>query len=234
MATDGKNKIFLISVGFWLIFGVESYSGLDHVLTINPGGSVTIPCHYNEETQWQMKFWFSEIFQLRTYTNTTEENLSVIDRPDQSLYTVTMRNIESRQSGFYYCVLESEGKENTTYELFLMVKSVPDVSVLSSSVSGHEGSNVSVQCLYSSKYRDTQKQWCRYKDQKCFLENKTNTSQSSSVQISDDGENSFTVLMNGLRLSDSGWYFCSAGNRIIPVQLTVTEAEPEHVNFSTE
>ncbi len=106
----------------------------------------------------------------------------------------------------------------------MCVCSVPDVSVVSSSVSGHEGGDISVQCFYSFGYQNEVKQWCRYKDQSCY------TSQNSSVQISDDddddGRSSFTVLMSGLRRTDSGWYFCSAGEALNPVHLTVTEAEP--------
>ena len=104
----------------------------------------------------------------------------------------------------------------------MSVCSAPDVSVKSSSVSGHEGDNVSVQCFYTSGYKYKLKQWCRYKDQSCYTEKRTDTSQNSSVQISDDGRSSFTVLMTGLRLSDSGWYFCSAGDLQVSVQLTVT------------
>uniref|UniRef100_A0A671SQ66 Ig-like domain-containing protein n=1 Tax=Sinocyclocheilus anshuiensis TaxID=1608454 RepID=A0A671SQ66_9TELE len=106
--------------------------------------------------------------------------------------------------------------------------SSPDVSVVSSSVSGHEGGDISVKCLYSSGYQIKLKQWCRYKDQSCYTVGRTDTSQNSSVQISDDddGGRSFTVLMTGLRLTDSGWYFCSAGETLNPVHLTVTEAEP--------
>ncbi len=100
------------------------------------------------------------------------------------------------------------------------VFSVPDV--VSSSVSGHEGGDISVQCLYSSGYQNEVKRWCRYKDQSCYTVGRTNTSQNSSVQISDDGRSSFTVLMTGLRLTDSGWYFCSVGKQEAPVQLNVT------------
>ncbi|CAM4587242.1 unnamed protein product [Leuciscus chuanchicus] len=100
----------------------------------------------------------------------------------------------------------------------------PDVSVKSSSVFGHEGDNVSVQCFYTSGYKDKLKQWCRYKDKSCYTEKRTDTSQNSSVQISDDGRSSFTVLMTGLRLRDSGWYFCSAGDLQVPVQLTISSA----------
>nr|AHH83801.1 polymeric immunoglobulin receptor-like group 2-1 transcript variant 1 [Danio rerio] len=217
--------MFYITAGFWLILGVESFEGgSNHTITVKPGGSVIIPCYYDEKNPPQKKYWFSEHDQSNKYTNTTEENLSVIDHPDQSLFTVTMRNLqENKHNGQYYCTVETEQKTNVTYELYLQVHSAPDVSVMNSSVSGHEGDDVSVQCFYSSGYKDKQKRWCRYKDQKCFSEEKTDTSQNSSVQISDDGESSFTVLMTGLTLSDSGWYFCSVGHQTIPVQLTVTE-----------
>ncbi|KAL0201502.1 hypothetical protein M9458_004689, partial [Cirrhinus mrigala] len=98
----------------------------------------------------------------------------------------------------------------------------PDVSVVNSSVSGHEGGDISVQCLYSSGYINEVKRWCRYKDQSCYTVGRTDTSHNSSVQISDDGESSFTVLMTGLRPNDSGWYFCSVGKQEAPVQLNVT------------
>ncbi len=100
------------------------------------------------------------------------------------------------------------------------------MSVVSSSVSGHEGGDISVQCFYSSGYQNKVKQWCRYKDQSCYTVGRTDTSQNPSVQISDDdddGRRSFTVLMTGLRRTDSGWYFCSVGDLQVPVQLTVTE-----------
>ncbi len=65
------------------------------------------------------------------------------------------------------------------------------------------------------------------KTQSCYTVERTDTSQNSSVQISDDGRRSFTVLMTGLRRTDSGWYFCFTGNKLSPVHLTVTEAKPD-------
>ncbi|XP_067218657.1 polymeric immunoglobulin receptor-like [Chanodichthys erythropterus] len=233
MAAYAKAKLFYISVMFWLILGVECYSGWsNHVLTIKTGGSVTIPCHYDEKNPPQKKYWYSEYDQSKIYTNTIEENLSVIDHPDQSLFTATMRNLQNKHTGGYSCVVETEGQPTVTYELFLKVQSSPDVSVVSSSVSGHEGGNVSVQCFYSSGYQNSLKQWCRYKDQSCYTAGRTDTSQNSSVQISDDGRSSFSVLMTGLRLSDCGWFFCSAGEAMNPVYLTVTEAEPVTVHLT--
>ncbi|XP_026109986.1 polymeric immunoglobulin receptor-like [Carassius auratus] len=220
-----KTNTFYISIWIWLILGVESYSGWsNHVLTIYPGGSVTIPCHYDKKYTQQKKSWYSEIDKTYTYTNTTEQNLSVIDHPDQSLFTVTMRNLQNKHTGNYYCVVETGEQPpiNITYELYLKIQSTPDVSLMSSSVSGHEGGDISVQCLYSSGYQNKVKRWCRYKDQRCYTVGRTDTSQNPSVQISDDdGGRSFTVLMTGLRRTDSGWYFCSVGDAMNPVLITV-------------
>ncbi len=102
--------------------GVESYDGWsNHILTIQTGGSVTIPCYYDKKYTQQKKYWFSEID--RSYTNTTDENLSVIDDPDQSLFTVSMRNLQNNQTGDYYCVVDIEGKLNVTYEVYIKVQS---------------------------------------------------------------------------------------------------------------
>ncbi|XP_050957154.1 polymeric immunoglobulin receptor isoform X2 [Labeo rohita] len=235
MAAFAKTSIFYISVGFWLILGVECYGGWsNHMLTVQTGGSVTIPCHYDKKYTQQKKYWYSEIDKSKTYTNTTEENLSVIDHPDQSLFTVTMRNLQNKHNGTYYCTVETGEQPSTTvtYEPHLNIQSVPDVSVVNSSVSGHEGGDISVQCLYSSGYQNKVKQWCRYKDQSCYTVGRTDTSQNPSVQISDDGRRSFTVLMTGLRLTDSGWYWCSVGDSLNPVHLTVTEAEPGTVKVT--
>ncbi|KTF97208.1 hypothetical protein cypCar_00024174 [Cyprinus carpio] len=209
--------------------GVESYDGWsNHVLTVQTGGSVTIPCYYDKKYTQQKKYWFSKIDKSKTYTNTTEQNLSVIDHPDQSFFTVTMRNLQNKHNGYYYCVVETGEQPpiKRIYEPYLKIQSAPDVSVVNSSVSGHEGGDISVQCFYSSRYQNEVKQWCRYKDQSCYTVGRTDTSQISSVQISDDGSGSFTVRMTGLRLTDSGWYFCSAEEAINPVHITVTEAEP--------
>ncbi|XP_026054187.1 polymeric immunoglobulin receptor-like [Carassius auratus] len=185
------------------ITGVECYTGLSNsTLTVKTGNNKS-----------------------NTYTNTTEKNLSVIDHPDQSLFTVTMRNLQNNHTGYYYCIVETGAQPpiKAIYEPYLKIQSAPDVSVVSSSVSGHEGGDISVQCFYSSGYQNEVKQWCRYKDQSCYTGGRTNTSQNSSVQISDDGRKSFTVLMTGLRLTDSDWYYCSAGDLQAPVHLTVTE-----------
>ncbi|XP_052405034.1 polymeric immunoglobulin receptor-like [Carassius gibelio] len=225
MTAYAKNKIFYISIWFLLILGVKcDLARSNHILSIKKGGSVTIPCLYDKKYTQQKKYWFAGIDYSSKYTNTTENDLSVIDHPDQSLFTVTMRRLQNKHTGPYYCVVDNQGQPTVTYELYIKVQSAPGVSVVNSSVSGHEGGNISVQCLYSSGYKNETKQWCKYTDQSCYTMGKTDTSQNSSVQISDDDEKrSFTVLITGLRLTDFGWYWCSVGNLQVSVQLTVTK-----------
>ncbi|XP_056599909.1 CMRF35-like molecule 1 isoform X2 [Triplophysa dalaica] len=217
MVAYGTAALCCTLICFCLMLGTECYTGgSNNTFTVQPGGSVTIPCYYDSKYTQQRKFWFSEADKCAIYTNFTSETVSVIDHPAQSLFTVTMRNLKMNQYGEFYCFVETYEGNKTTYEGLLEIKNAPDVSVVSSSVSGDEGGNISVKCLYSSAYKNKHKHWCRYKDKSCY------TSQSSSVQISDDERESFTVLMSGLMLSDSGWYFCFVGDRQAPVQLTVS------------
>ncbi|XP_073714159.1 polymeric immunoglobulin receptor-like [Misgurnus anguillicaudatus] len=129
-----------------------------------------------------------------------------------------MRNLQEQNTGTYWCAVEITGYWDVKEWIYLKIQSALDVSVMSSSVIVDEGGNISVQCLYTSTYKNETKQWCRYKDKKCY------TSQNASVEISDDRRGSYTVVMSGLMKSDSGWYYCSVGDLQAPVKLTVTVA----------
>nr|XP_055057366.1 polymeric immunoglobulin receptor-like isoform X2 [Misgurnus anguillicaudatus] len=231
MVAYRKTTYFYI-IWFCHILGPErfsdGYSFGTRQLSVKSGGSVTIPCYYDRKYTQQKKFWYSEYDSIRIYTNTTAGDVTVIDDPAQSLFTVTMRNLKGEHNGTYYCAVktgEQPGDMTITDELHLHVKPAPDVSVMSSSVTVDEGGNISVQCLYNTKYKNKNKQWCRYKDKRCY------TSQNASVEISDDMRGSLTVVMSGLMKSDSGWYYCSVNvqqppvqDLQVPVQLTVKAA----------
>ncbi|XP_073787227.1 polymeric immunoglobulin receptor-like [Danio rerio] len=207
---------------------------------VTSGSPGIIPCQYKEKHKANLKYWcWGSVLSscsVLAYGNETKTKLSITDYPEQSIFTVEWENLQESDSGYYWCTVEITGprKLDAGYYLYLIVQPAPDVSVMSSSVSGHEGGNLSAQCFYSSGYKAKNKQWCGYKDKKCFTEKKTDTSQNSSVQISDDGKSSFTVLMTGLRLSDSGWYFCSVGNLQFPVQLTVSKPERKVLTTTPE
>ncbi|XP_051716776.1 polymeric immunoglobulin receptor-like isoform X2 [Ctenopharyngodon idella] len=216
-----------------MLFGVLLYTAgtlsmktLDHV-TVREGKTVTIPCLYDSQYKLNPKYWCRGPYWLSCQITARANDIgkwTITDYPAQNIFIVKLNNPTSSDSGNYWCAVEIGTYTNPDDKkhLYLTVKQAPDVSVMNSSVSGHEGGNVSVQCFYSSGYQYKLKQWCRYKDQSCYTVGRTDTSQNSSVQISDDGRRSFTVLMTGLRLSDSGWYYCSVQDLQVPVQLFVT------------
>ncbi|XP_052390223.1 polymeric immunoglobulin receptor isoform X1 [Carassius gibelio] len=193
-------------------------------IAVISGAPGIIPCLYDDTHKENRKYWCQGSqwisCSILAYANNTGK-YSLTDYPAQSIFTVQWENLNPSDSGYYWCAVEIGGEIDNGYYLYLTVQSNPDVFVVSSNVSGHEGGDISVQCFYSSGYKNEVKQWCRYKDQSCYTVGRTNTSQNSSVQISDDGRRSFTVLMTGLRLTDFGWYYCSVGDLQVPVHLLV-------------
>ncbi|XP_043120806.1 polymeric immunoglobulin receptor-like [Puntigrus tetrazona] len=230
------DMIYLLILSGILLHISDAGSGAMNI-GVKSGSPGIIPCLYDKKYEGNRKYWCMgyswSTCSILNYANGSGK-YSLTDYPAQSIFTVQWENLQTSDSGYYWCAAEI-GDYNTrdySYYLYLTVQSAPDVSVVSSSVSEHEAGDISVQCLYSSRYQYKTKQWCRYKDERCYTVGRTDTSQSSSVQISDDdGRRSFTVLMTGLRLTDSGWYFCSVGDLQAPVQLTVTE--PERVFTTT-
>ncbi|XP_066512688.1 polymeric immunoglobulin receptor-like, partial [Hoplias malabaricus] len=191
-------------------------------VAVKRGGSLTIPCFYDEQYKSNPKYWCKGKYWsscgIVARTN-TRGRTSVTDYPTQNMFTVELNSLQYSDSGYYWCAVEIGDKwtvDDSDY-LYLTVSADPAVSVINSRVSGQEGGSVSVQCLYRTDYKNKQKQWCRFRDWRCL------TSQNSSVQISDDGRRAVSVEMSGLKKSDAGWYWFSAGEVGVTVHLTVTE-----------
>ncbi|KAF4076399.1 hypothetical protein AMELA_G00214710 [Ameiurus melas] len=211
-----------IFIGFFLcISDVQSMRTLKYV-AVKRGGSVTIPCLYEEQYKPNPKFWCKGYLwsscSIVAYANSIGST-SVTDYPAQGMFTVELNPVSD--SGTYWCAAEIGSKwtpDDYDY-LYITVSQDPYLSVMESRVSGEEGGSVTVQCLYSAAYQNKQKQWCRFKDKVC-------TSQNSAVHLSDDGRGSFRVQMSGLKKSDAGWYWCSAGDLQVPVHISVGGEAP--------
>ncbi|XP_047662708.1 polymeric immunoglobulin receptor-like [Tachysurus fulvidraco] len=205
---------------------VESMRTLKNV-AVKRGGSVTIPCLYEEKYKANKKFWckgnYWSTCSIVAYANKKKKsvNPSVIDHPEQNLFTVELNSVS--ESGTGWCAVEIGDKwQQDDHDHWYLTVS-RDLSVRQSRVRGEEGGSITVQCLYSAAYQNTQKQWCRFKDGQCQTV-RTETSQNSAVYISDDGRRSFSVKMSRLKKSDAGWYWCSAGDLQVPVHISVTTA----------
>ncbi|KAK3534431.1 hypothetical protein QTP86_015220, partial [Hemibagrus guttatus] len=200
-------------------------------LSLQTGAMVTIPCRYDRGYINHKKYWcynhhstFSSCI-IQAYSNETNGKVTVTDNPAESFFTVTMKDVQTENTGWYWCAVEISGLD-VKEDLHITVKSEPDLSVRESRVRGEKGGNVTVQCLYSAPYQNTQKQWCRFKDGQCMSVGGTETSQNSAVTVSDDGNSSFSVMMSGLKKSDADWYWCSAGDLQVPVHINVTDLPP--------
>ncbi|XP_073787218.1 uncharacterized protein isoform X2 [Danio rerio] len=176
---------------------------------VKSGSPGIIPCQYEKQYQENHKYWCQGTLWISctilAFGNGPKSKFSITYYPAQSIFTVEWQNLQPSDSGYYWCAVEigGSGTLDAGYYVYLTVQSAPNVFVMSSSVSGHEGDDVRVQCFYSSGYKAKNKQWCRVKDKKCFYpKKKTDTSQNSSVQISDD-------------------------DLQVPVQLTVTKPRPK-------
>ncbi|KAL6468114.1 hypothetical protein MHYP_G00237910 [Metynnis hypsauchen] len=195
-------------------------------LAVRRGGSLTIPCVYDEKYRSHRKYWCKgknwSSCKIVTYTN-TNGSISVTDHPTQNMFTVELNSLQDSDSGYYWCAVDISGRVDDGDRLYLNVRADPAVSVTNSRVSGQEGGSVSVQCLYSAEYQNKQKKWCRFKDWSCFTVKRTDTSQNTAVLVTDYGNGSVSVEMRGLQKSDAGWYWFSAGDVEVTVHLTVTE-----------
>ncbi|KAI5608811.1 polymeric immunoglobulin receptor-like 3.9, partial [Silurus asotus] len=212
----------------WLVTDVESMRTLTNV-AVNHGGSVTIPCLYDQQYKANPKYWCQgrhwSTCSIVAYAN-TNGSTSVIDHPAHNMFTVELNPVFD--SGWFWCAAEigGPGTMDDSVYLYLTVSPNPDLSVRESRVKGEEGGSITVECLYSSAYQNKNKQWCRFPGMSCNSVGRTETSQNSAVVISDDGKRSFTVKMSGLKKSDAGWYWCSAGDLQVPVHISVGAEAP--------
>ncbi|XP_036411658.1 polymeric immunoglobulin receptor-like isoform X2 [Colossoma macropomum] len=206
-------------------------------LAVKRGGSLSIPCFYDEKYKSNRKYWCKGYYwstcTIVASTNTSGRT-SVTDHPTQNMFTVELNSLQDSDSGYYWCAVEIGGlgtPDDKDY-MYLTVSAGPAVSVINSRVSGQEGGSVSVQCLYSAEYQNKQKQWCRFKDWSCYTVGRTNTSQNSAVLVIDYGNGSFSVEMRGLQKSDAGWYWFSAGDVGVTVYLTLTRQPSDSTTVS--
>ncbi len=85
------------------------------MLTVQTGGSIIIPCYYDRKYTEHKKYWCFHAnaaynyCSVLAYANETKGKVSVIDHPDQSFFTVSMRNLQNEDTGHYWCVVKIGG-----------------------------------------------------------------------------------------------------------------------------
>ncbi|KAL4007271.1 hypothetical protein ACER0C_001123 [Sarotherodon galilaeus] len=194
------------------------------------GGSLTVQCRYGSHYANHVKYWchgWTRIYcQILARTDETfsanpnEDKVSIFDDPARLMFTVTMNDLKETDSGWYSCGVEiASGADDIAYT---EVKVSHGVSVVNSMVSGEEGSSLTVKCLYTQRFRLSEKKWCRSGDpSSCLSTGSERSYEDTSVAISDDRTGAFTVTLKKLQMKDADWYLCSAGQQQAAVQVQV-------------
>uniref|UniRef100_A0A3B3R285 Ig-like domain-containing protein n=1 Tax=Paramormyrops kingsleyae TaxID=1676925 RepID=A0A3B3R285_9TELE len=184
--------------------GTDSVSTVTMV-SVQRGGFVTIPCYYKDRHKTKVKYWckWSPCTPIVRTDSPQEGKVSIRDDPDQRVFTVTINNLTSGDSGTYSCGVKISEHSDAQASLSL---SVTDGKI--------------VQCRYRNHY--DKGKWCKIGGSCVSM-----TSESldlRSVLIRNDRVNKvFSVTMRGLERKDTGWYWCDAGGLQIPVHITVSQ-----------
>ncbi|KPP60953.1 hypothetical protein Z043_121001 [Scleropages formosus] len=106
-----------------VVSGVQSV-WVENWLPAERGGSVTIPCHYNQIYKHHVKYWCKGFrwkscsTMVRTDSPQSKGDVSITDDPNQLVFTVTMRNLQDKDSDTYWCAVEIGRGSWQTVEIF--------------------------------------------------------------------------------------------------------------------
>ncbi|XP_048866336.1 uncharacterized protein LOC125739860 [Brienomyrus brachyistius] len=214
------------AVGTWMQLSVTAGVSRVNTVSVQRGGSVTIPCYYDNMYQQHVKYWCngsdwsSCTPKVRSDSPQISGEVSIRDDPDQRVFNVTMNNLTAGDSGSYWCGVEiSRGSAVGTRVYLSVTEGSPELSVDKQEVTGVEGDSVTVQCRYTDSY--SQKRWCKVR-RSCV--SRSSGLDGRPVLIRDDKvKKVFSVTMRGLERKDTGWYWCDDdGYWQIPVHITVS------------
>uniref|UniRef100_A0A8C9VS16 Ig-like domain-containing protein n=1 Tax=Scleropages formosus TaxID=113540 RepID=A0A8C9VS16_SCLFO len=214
-----KDTVGHISVVF---AGSQSEKRVRNV-TVLKGQSITVPCFYHRCDACTKQLCKGEK-EANCPVRSNVASMSVSDDPVQGVFTVSMKDLQKKDSGMYMCVLDRNG--HFLHYIYVQVCSIdtPDMSVKDNMVEAQLGDSVTVHCFYSHSYRDREKKWCRSEKNSFCVRSWTRGKSRQRVTLKvDSALGVFSVTVRDLEQKDRGWYWCSVGDRLFPVHISVTQ-----------
>ncbi|XP_072566708.1 polymeric immunoglobulin receptor-like isoform X4 [Paramormyrops kingsleyae] len=98
------------------------------------GGSVTIPCYYDQKYKHHVKYWcrgrdWNSCSSLaRSDSNQPAGKVSISDDPAHLVFNVAMKNLQEKDSDTYWCAVEIHGAADDGVYLQLIVMEAKGVS----------------------------------------------------------------------------------------------------------
>uniref|UniRef100_A0A8C8GXK0 Ig-like domain-containing protein n=1 Tax=Oncorhynchus tshawytscha TaxID=74940 RepID=A0A8C8GXK0_ONCTS len=216
-------------VSLYAIGGANA-SLMDSQVTLYRGQSLSALCPYDQRYKEDVKYWCRMKGELdcttivRTDFPLRRGDVSITDDPSQHVFTVTMQNLQIQDTGEYVCTVDN-GRNNGSISV---TDCFPDVSVRSNMVSGKEGNSTTAECLHSDIMDDSEKMWWNGKPagnwSSCLTAEGERVSQDRMDLIINTWSRTFTVTMRHLEMNDNDWYWCIAGDKQIPVYISVLNA----------
>ncbi|XP_029962322.1 uncharacterized protein LOC115399195 [Salarias fasciatus] len=212
---------------FYILFLLSGLTGTHSVTTVTKvsvkaGRSLSIPCLYGTQYRNLVKYlckgyrWRSCSYVIKTDGQRKPKKFSISDDKDQSIFTVTIRELTNADSHFW-CAVEIDSNYDAGEYFHLSVTTgSPILSVTDQKITGFVGKNVSIEfhnCI------SDRLQWCRLGG--ACVENPSGLMDGTRVIINKTGHKDFTVTLSGLKLESGGWYLCSSGEYQMPVHLSV-------------
>ncbi|KAK6293817.1 hypothetical protein J4Q44_G00361430 [Coregonus suidteri] len=156
-------------------------------VSVQAGGSITIPCHYDQYYKNHVKYWckgydWSRCSSLvRSDHPKSSGNASISDDINQRVFTVTMTDLEPEDSKTYRCVVEINGGPDIGIQRFYLsvTPGTPELYVDQQEVTAVEGGSVTVRCYYSNS---GDIKWCRMGEDNKAKDQTTNNSVSADPE----------------------------------------------------
>ncbi|XP_029525273.1 polymeric immunoglobulin receptor-like isoform X2 [Oncorhynchus nerka] len=225
--------LLLLRILFFLtgVSYTQSVSTVSHV-SVKQGGSITIPCLYNQRYRNNVKYWCRGYYWLgcssvvRTDHPKTSGKTSVSDDINQRVFTVTMTSLSPSDSDYYWCIVDRNSKADDGARLQISVTpGTPEIYVDQQELTGVVGGSVTVLCYYSSQ--GSTGGWCRMGGS-CVavgLSGALNGTCVKLVQEQRETTNGYVLMvtMRGLMMENTGWYWCEKGDLQMPVHITVNQ-----------
>ncbi|XP_045069362.1 polymeric immunoglobulin receptor-like [Coregonus clupeaformis] len=210
-------------------YGVSTVSKV----SVKTGNSITIPCRYNLRYIEYVKYWCQGDYWnscsalVRTDQPKISGTVSISDDVTRRIFSVTMTDLQPEDSGYYWCAVETTGRDQHTYLHLSVTTGTPGLYVDQQEVTGVEGGSVTVCCHYSNTVAKKWL-WCKMGIYYVPLVGRYSglldgTSVTSQQTIDNNNRHILTVTLNGLNMGDTGWYWCSTGDLQMPVHITVNQ-----------
>ncbi|XP_055510908.1 polymeric immunoglobulin receptor-like isoform X2 [Leucoraja erinacea] len=140
------------------------------------GRAITIDCHYEQWYRSYTKYWCRGwTIQCTVLADTNgqhgrSERVSITDNPARGIFTVTVEDLQSGDTGWYRCGIHTDGTD-PYFNVYLQVSdepvSAPMLRYLSPANASRLGGSVSVSCESVSGSLPINYTWCEKNEHRC-------------------------------------------------------------------